>query len=95
MTNSRAETDAMGRFYADAQAHSREVLKRIDAALKAEKTKKPARPKPQTPYKGSWAESANDPIPQHVKDHAAKKNPLSCAVTIGPINPKFARIFNG
>lgn len=26
---------------------------------------------PITPWKGSWAEQVNQPIPQHVKDHHA------------------------
>lgn len=95
MNNNRTDLDAM-RFHAEAaHEHRKEVLKRIDAALKAEKQPKPRKPKPPYSHKGSWAETANDPIPQHVKDHNAKKNPLYGAVSLGPIDPKYARIFNG
>lgn len=51
--------------------------------------------KVDTPRKGSWAERANEPIPEHVKEFHANKNPLHRAVRLGPIDPKYARIFNG
>ena len=57
MNNNIADLDAM-RYHANAaDEHRRVVLKLITAAIEAEKRPKPRKPKPQTPYKGSWAES--------------------------------------
>ncbi len=59
MNNSIADLDAM-RFVGNANhEHRKIVLERITAAIEAEKRakNKPRKSKPQTPYKGSWAES--------------------------------------
>jgi len=36
--------------------HNKLIAKRIEDSLRAEKAPKPKRPKPETPYKGSWAD---------------------------------------
>lgn len=80
--NTSADLDAM-RFHANADhEHRIIVLSRIRTALDAEKRPKPKKPKCPYPFAGSWAATANDPIPEHVKNFAASKNPLHNAVPL-------------
>lgn len=80
--NTSADLDAM-RFHANAaHEHRIIVLARIRAALEAEKRPKPKKPKCPYLFANSWAATVNNPIPEHVKEFAASKNPLHNAVTI-------------
>lgn len=46
----------MSDYYSESQEHSKLVQGMIEASLRRDKQRKPQRPKPETPYKGSWAD---------------------------------------
>jgi len=64
--------------------HRKLVLSMIEAALKRTKERKPTKPRVDTPREGSWAETANAPIPDHVREFHARKNPLYGAIKLKP-----------
>ena len=96
MGNTRADEESMRRHIEAADEHRKIVLKSLEARLRAEKAKKPRRPKPMNLGR-TWAGTVNsEPVPQLPPCPSPQLiGPLRNSVAIGPIDPSLAYIFNG